>query len=410
MKQRTVFTRKGLTYKKRTQRRVGGNWVPNYTNAIAATNRRDTAFRHVRHRKRRYREKVFRFKIIRDDGTVIDHTTIGLIQIYGEGGYNVGQTWGIIGRLPEGYGYVAGAFDYDEEDPEPEWSHSGNVWTYEDEWQKFSYNTETEIWTVYFFDEDESAEKIKKNGKFFVFIKVDEYSCITVQMSPDKDEDGINEYIHIEDEKYSIEDTVKVGFYEVKAPYFKVEYETNAPYFEPVEDCTECEDVISQSYDNWRQAPAGNYFTNQSYFYKKITVYSSLPYTVVERVSYGTVETFGYSYDFYITTEEDCPATGTLRCGENEAEAALSGTVTNESYNDGNIDTTEEEFNVMSPSMSGQTYSLELRITQKPVIIYDYCLDSEGIPHEQYVDCEIYRTRMNRSGVGFLTLSAYCIN
>lgn len=81
MSKRTAIVRKGLKYQKKTQHRAGGSWLPRYPMAMAS---RETAFRHVWHRRGEYR-KVCLFKDNMDDkytwddlGLVLDGFTGGI--------------------------------------------------------------------------------------------------------------------------------------------------------------------------------------------------------------------------------------------------------------------------------------------------------------------------------------------
>lgn len=285
----------------------------------------------------------FRFKIIRDDGVVIDETTLACDKVSITEAGKVAGNLGIIlyrKRLeyPEPTApwlleFMGSAHGQDPENyPEdlPYWTKVGDVWYYEKDSAynpgvghivKFSYNTVTQIWNVPFYgwkDKDDRDE-----GKYFVsFLYSD--GVETWYKTPVDIERP--EYVYKLADRFKDEDMTAPGLYEIAVPYYFVTYENNntdhpsldgsVPGYDGYVDTWDCDEQVAKllsvpggcrfahvigSESNYTIIDT-YYFDLQDYFYKKVTVKSSIEYRITEQLGGfidGTVKgcQFGYVID-----------------------------------------------------------------------------------------------------------------
>lgn len=216
----------------------------------------------------------FKFKIVRDDGVIIDHT---LIPPY----YGIRIYQNCAGN-PQ---LVGDAHGYDpEEDPE-----DAEYWTYEDgnekgrRWTwfynrgshpyetKFNYDTRTQIWTVPFYYSPNIF--IRRHKLFWVtFYCIDSVLCM---LSPPEIRTELPEYIYKEKDFYQDKDRVIPKFHPVRVPYYKAtphgETRTPCPDFPDDDRYGYCGDIATSYYGRCQCGGVA---------YKTITVQSSIPYTV----------------------------------------------------------------------------------------------------------------------------------
>lgn len=150
------------------------------------------------------RQCVFQFRITRDDGAVVDRDSLILISIQQEIFENPGhyQTVAYTTRL---------AAD------DPNWTLVDNTWHYKDVGyylREFSYNMETQIWTVPFMV---GPYVVPRNNEDFRVIFACEDS-ITCMYSPDEHRGYVYKTTEFLQDGYN----VASKFYEVKVPYFSI--------------------------------------------------------------------------------------------------------------------------------------------------------------------------------------------
>lgn len=221
MTRRNVIVRSGIRYRSRSQIPSGAGHVPRYRNLVAVSGGVRTAFRHVRLRKGEYKEGVFQFVITRDDGTVIDETTL---RYYGQG-INIYQkkdeypnpteTWHL--RM------VGSAHGRDPEDADDlqYWDKQGDVWKYKNDSDpdyvvEFSYNTVSQIWTVPFYVWNKPTGSKKCFARFICDDSVNTWYKKPTGGSP--------EYAYKDDDLFKDEDLIKPKFYDIAMPYWVVTY------------------------------------------------------------------------------------------------------------------------------------------------------------------------------------------
>lgn len=219
-------------YKKVDQIRPGGKWIPRHamasggSPAIAAAASRVRAFRHIWHPKGDRRLHVFKFRIERDDLTILDHKQVldidGIV-IY-QSRKDHPEVHDVVGRA---HGYVEGSEDAAYWDPPDPDDDEKNTWYYsrgtsEDYMVEFSYNEKTQIWTVPFLEWPNM--KVRK-GKIFWVTFYCEYSVRSMyKVCPiDMECEDHPEYHYKPDDFYAEDDTLRPKFYEVRVPYFKAD-------------------------------------------------------------------------------------------------------------------------------------------------------------------------------------------
>ena len=224
-KRTAVVKTKSGPYKKLTQIKGDSGWIP--TALAAVTTSPALASEPKSHRPLRYgkydrRLHVFRFKITRDDGEIIDHTLMGGISI-----------WQPNINYPDTVrDYVGAAHGYDPEgspDDIQYWTYdeASGVWSYEkEEWSyvyKFRYNTRTQIWTVPLFKFDERAPSYLKTrkGKIFWARFLVEDSTTAMYKRP-LSPDSHPRYTYKTSDWYQEEDKLIPKFYQVRVPYYKL--------------------------------------------------------------------------------------------------------------------------------------------------------------------------------------------
>ena len=301
--------------------------------------------------EKRIIEKVeyeFSFRITRDDGTVVDETTLDNIIITGENGsagfYRTG--------MPDNIGVVGRAWGYDEESNDAQyWTLTDGIWNY---WNTddpgyefgFSYNTDTQIWTVPFYEwlinkEDYSIGDVNPElDTFWCLFNCDD--SLWNQMS-------INDagYIYKNNDWWDETNLFNAGFYEVRVPVWRTTYEIERPeYVEMVPYVVDCasrlSDIEGKDHYWYYTGSRRGYATTQDNFYKKVTVESSVEYTITEQIR-GDDDSFfcclGYDMEGDYTSGEltcyDIPPYGELchtactgikpYCGSIDAIATISG-------------------------------------------------------------------------------------
>jgi len=299
MTTRIAIVPKGLKYQKKIQTRVSsGRWVPKFGGMASAS--REKAFRHVWSKRGDRRIGFFQFRITRDDGTIIDHTLLS------------GRYDGIslMEENPDAPGYVliGEAHAYEPEDyPDeiPFWNKIGDTWYYRrDKYEgfpvEFSYNTVTHIWTIpYYTWGSEDWYPIRRGKKFIAyFFCKDSKQCIYVKSPKDNPEYNYKHpYI-------SAGVSIRPGFYEVRAPYYKttlLDTRVPSPDFPDGGFGTPCGIYASQSYGCCNAAK------EQALI---MTVESSIDYTVKYNTS-GTPSAFYHGTHIYYDsgrTMEECLA------------------------------------------------------------------------------------------------------
>lgn len=265
---RTIIVPKGLVYKKRTQTRVGGSYIPRYNKAIVAGGKK-TAFRYVRYRRKEYRKKIFQFRITREDGTIIDETTL---RYYGQG-INIYQKKDEYPNPTEVWHLrmVGSAHGRDKEDPDDlqYWTQNGDMWNYKDDSDpdyivEFSYNTITKIWTVPFYE----WQTIKKNEKCFVRFICDDSIQTWYAASEDLT------YIYKDGNRFKDNDRIKSKFYEATVPYWKTTYSEIVGTITCVEDSLDFDFILGV-------AKQSSYiFLDGGTYEYKLNIKSSIPYKI----------------------------------------------------------------------------------------------------------------------------------
>ena len=352
---RTVIVRDGLRYKKRTQVRSRGGHVPRFSRMVAEAGGKKTAHRYVRRRYKEERraEKLFQFRLTRDDGILITEAggLLTYIKVYNSSNVLLSIT------TPE-------------------------------------YNVNSEEWS---FNLADSADA-DKNGYWV------DYLC----------EDGISTqypYRYKSADKNQEVDLIKVGKYEAAIPYWKLSYENNTPVYINWDafrglDCDEKMLEIA-NYPHFYTNPPGPDFgryTTRTNFYKKITVKSSIPYKITEQLRPGGrhITSFGHDPEGVIGSfwgTKPCPELSAL-CISYGATARFYGKELDITYTTINPpdswDDVTEEYEE-GPSIGGKTFEFKIDLTADPSItFYSYCWFG-GNKYEHYAtNISWYRFSTNR--------------
>lgn len=284
-------------YLRKTQVRAGpisdsNIWIPK--EGLAPIQAK-TAFRHIRRRGYDRRIGLFRFRITRDDGVIIDLPALSAPP-YGDG----------INIYSSAFEWVGAANGYTEDYSEF-WTQEEDVWYYEGprfggdtKIAQWSYNTITKIWTVPFF----SWVTPKRNKKDFwvrFLGKEDTLACYyanSIEEYP--------EYTYKDEDRFQVENLIKPRFYEVVIPHYKVIYsDTRVPSPDFPDDGAygaPCSNpgVYEYGYCNAAKVQA-----------LEVAVESSIPYTVSYLTSDAVPTAFYYgNYTYYDSTRtvEECIA------------------------------------------------------------------------------------------------------
>lgn len=238
----------------------------------------------------------FRFRITRDDGEIIDET--------------------LLRRVTPGIGIYRKIKEY----PDPEeywqtemvglavgrdpsssnWTKDGDVWFYEgslgtDKPFKFSYNIKTQIWTVHLFTwvsfrTDYELEDISLYDRdYWVEIRCEEESVdcwFARETAPDRG------YVYKKENFFDHSDRVEPAFYNLTVPVWIVEEEDNHVEYVDATIPTFCDNIYAFFMENPHNYRYPRWNTTHNYFYEKIKVKSSIPYTITERKRKTYASTF----------------------------------------------------------------------------------------------------------------------
>lgn len=388
---RIVLVPKGLTFKKRTQTRVAGRYVPRYNKATVAGGKK-TAFRHTRYRKLEYRKRIFQFRITRDDGTIIDETTL---RYYGQG-INIYQKKDEYPNPTEVWHLrmVGSAHGRDEKDPDDlqYWTKNGDVWNYKDDSDpeyitEFSYNTITKIWMVPFYKWN------KPTGNKQCFVR---FICDDSVNAWYKKPTGVDpEYVYKTADIFKDEDLIKPKFYEIAVPIWRVAYENNRPAYVDYDEfrALSCADKIVGIVDKphfYTSTPV--HYTTQNPFYKKVIVESSIPYKITESLNCSSgqfISSLGYDEE---GVYGDCPAPAPL-CLAYGASTRFYGEELDVILETDDVwVSTSEEYIITPVEVEEKTFTINADITAWSGAYHASCWEwPEGIFHEKDVTVDWYR-------------------
>lgn len=279
-----------IGYRKITQTKAGSNWFHRYAMAATPSGSGEKAFRHVWHRRGDRRPGEFRFKIIRDDGTIITHTLMQYVSTGGIRVYRQKKTGGY-----ETIGYAWGYYPEEEPEDAAYWTYKNGVWYYERNFHpgdpyyaqdtfRFSYNTITQVWTVPFFD----YIKVRTGNTFYA-----QFECNNSAQVRYAHPAGDGSLRYVTSDKFD-EDTdyIRPKFYDVAVPYFKAVRTVvdSKPDEWPTE--TYCRGIAEGLY-GLCHAPKVVSITEE--------VFSSVPYTV----GYGAYKHASVAYYGHFYASED---------------------------------------------------------------------------------------------------------
>jgi len=319
MAQRTAIVRKGLKYQKKPQTRVGGSWLPKYPMAAAS---RETAFRHVWHRRGGRRDDFFEIQFVRDDGVVIDEDLMDTLEIYSDDPDI--STGGVPRSTPILYLYNYRDY-YEYFTPEEETKFEDQFYNLDKNgirknnvynpdtgyWQFDGYRRPlSEIWGDTETDDltkPTSPPSIRKcskkwNGSEYVAQKTKGYYIRVIYtdglrsvfrvLAPEEKEVGqlSRGYIHRDSEgnvywetKYMVaENLVKPGKFKFQIPYYKYSDGSSYPsegyvHYDDIDDIDQGLPYISA------QELAGVYFFSiDTSFWRRRKIKSSVPYVLVD--------------------------------------------------------------------------------------------------------------------------------
>lgn len=265
-----------------------------------------TSFRYIPKPKEDVRYPIFRFRITRDDGTILGPTSFSIhtgITVVQESKVNSGT-----------YEPVAEAHGYDPSlDPEDAsyWVHNPvtKLWEYsrgEDPYKvKFSYDLLTQIWILTY----SSSWGFTPNNPYKTFWAFfhgeDSVQCMYIKSSKSNPAypykhvtSGHPEYVYKTVDFYKDEYKIRPGFYEVRVPYYKMTVTHTGNFYipPPATPPSYCDLESSQ----------GPCYTNKN-ITKFLTVESSIDYTASFRTEDNpSVMYYGYFLHYGECTLDHC--------------------------------------------------------------------------------------------------------
>ena len=411
-KRTAIVKTKSGPYKKLTQIKGDGRWIP--TALAAVTTSPALASTPKSHRPLRYggydrRLKEFSFRITRDDGRVATQfmfrDSIELEEDSGiQGGYidvyRKNPKWfegseeeALVERVALARGMTPSNQSY--------WELKGNTWYYKNGSAKWSYNTETQIWTLPFYS-DVPKTGSRKYWANFRYMQ-DSVDCQYSESSSRK-------YVYKTDTFYNEDNYISPKFYEAKVPIFTTEFSSTSGSWEHTGFVDPAPWFFS--YNAWCSGFVTSYLTEHPYikfgtilwpgefftlndtFFKQYTVKSSIPYEVTE---WGKTMGMGvYGYEPRSIRAYGCiyePPNSNY--GFMDVAAHFSGDVLDVTYNTWDeLSSTREEFTVNLAGYSETTHRVTMTLTPlntRSHLHEDYEVHTIPTLADYFVNFSVYR-------------------